>query len=477
MSSESSTSCSLNALQKLATFVSEKDFHLTPDSQVSIRDALIDTLGCIVVGMKEDSAAKALLGVQDWGMGSSTVFGTGITLAAPWAAFVNATAGHSLDFDDWESPGNTHISVVLIPALLAVASTKETSGRDILIAYAAGFEVIARLGEAMNFDHYAMGWHSTATLGAIGAAASVAKLLGLTAEETANALSIASSQASGYTCQFGSDAKPLQAGFAAKSGVFAAKLAKSGLNGQTHVFDAPNGLKTLMSHGDTQRFNRPFEEFPWETLAIDQYGLAVKAYPCCGYTHRLIDCAIQIRKNSEFDPMEVKSVTASLPDFHSNILPFQQPANRSEALFSAPFCIAVTLLGRIPTLLEIHRRAWEEPVVKELISKVTKVARVPANPALNYDAIDPDWVEVLMNDGTVHRAEVAFPLGAPENRMSSEQIMDKFMLNAKIASNLKSNSPESFYLNVTSLLKWTDSEDINILLDEVNNSFIIPAQP
>ncbi|NKB76533.1 MAG: hypothetical protein GKR96_05675 [Gammaproteobacteria bacterium] len=460
-----------NALEKLAVFVNETNFCLTEKSHISVRDALIDTLGCIIVGMKEDNTKKAIDAVQEWGKGTAPLFGYNLSLSPPWAAFVNATAGHSLDFDDWESPGNTHLSVVLFPSLLAVASTRPTSGRELVDAYVAGFEVVARLGEAMNFDHYSMGWHSTATLGAIGAAASVARLLGLDARKTANAMSIAASQASGYTCQFGSDAKPLQAGFAAKAGVVAAKLAESGLCGQTHVFDADNGLKALMSHGDSDRFNRPFINFPGGELAIEQYGLAVKAYPCCGYTHRLIDCAVMIQKIPGFDPVEINTVTASLPDFHSNILPFQQPESRTEALFSVPFCVALTLLGRAPTLVEINQESWTDPMVMELIKKVEKVSRTPNNTALNYDPDDPDWVKVVMKDGTVHQTENTFPLGSPENKMTSDQIMEKFVLNAATAT----NHSDKLHIDMSGLRQWSCLPDVNDLLSDLSSDVVIAS--
>ncbi|MGI9407782.1 MAG: MmgE/PrpD family protein, partial [Hyphomicrobiaceae bacterium] len=192
------------AITQLARYVATGQPDYNADVRTTIRHALIDTLGCILAGAREPVARQTLETARNWGAGEAPVYGTGVHLPAPWAAMVNATAAHALEFDDWEVPGNTHPSAVLIPALLAAAASGEhtVSGADIVDAYAMGFEVIARIGEAVNFEHYNDGFHSTATLGAIGAAGGVTRLMKLDAETTANALALSVSQAIGYACQF-----------------------------------------------------------------------------------------------------------------------------------------------------------------------------------------------------------------------------------------------------------------------------------
>ena len=217
------------ALTRLARFVAEDPLEADAATLAILRDGVIDILGCIRAGVNTDVAVKAREGIRAMGPsnGAASLIGTGMKTAAPQAAFLNAVAGHALDFDDWEVLGNTHPTVVLLPALLAIAKL-ETSGRDLARAYLGGFEVIARMGEGMNFEHYDMGWHSTATLGAPAAAAACCRLMGLSVETTADAMSFAISMASGYICQFGSHAKPIQAGHAARVGIEAAFLAQQG---------------------------------------------------------------------------------------------------------------------------------------------------------------------------------------------------------------------------------------------------------
>lgn len=418
-----------------------------------VRYALIDTLGCILIGSKQPASIQTRSAVSNWGKGTAAVFGTNLALPAPWAALANGTAGHCLDFDDWESPGNTHISVVLFAALLAASAENQNepvSGRAIFDAYLVGFEIIARIGEGVNFDHYENGWHSTATLGAVGAAAAVARLKRLTAEQATHSMSIAFSHAVGYTDQFGSNAKALQVGSAAKTGVIAATFAANGLTGHRDILESGKGFARLMGKGNADLYPAIMEKLG-SKLAATEFGLAVKPYPSCGYTHRVIDCALKLRERADFEADQIKKITVSITDFHLGILPFQQPKNQAEAMFSAPFCVAQALLNGQLTAADLAANIWQDPTVSELTAKVIKVARPRKNPELNYDPADPDWVEIEYNSGEKQRAEVAFPLGTPENPMSAEQILAKFFNN----SGLHKNDAE-----VYTLQNWIEAADI-----------------
>ncbi|MEM7118751.1 MAG: MmgE/PrpD family protein [Chloroflexota bacterium] len=453
---------------RLAHFVANTPVFPSKTTISITRDALIDTLGCILVGSRQPVAQKTQATVAAWGQGQAPIFGTELSVAAPWAALANATAGHALDFDDWEIPGNSHSSVVIFPALLAVgaeaaAKGQSYSGKAILDAYIVGFEIIARIGEAVNFEHYDKGWHTTGTLAAVGAAAAVARLKGFNGEMTGHALSLAVSQAVGYTTQFGSNAKPLQGGFAAKVGVVAAALAEQGLTGQPHVLESDKGFNMLLGHGDMARFWAVFDRWNGSgddaSLALTEYGLVFKPYPSCGYTHRAIDCALAMRQESRFDLNTISKIRVSLPDMHAGILPFQQPTKRAEALFSIPFCVAQALIYGGLGLADIEAERWEETAVRSLIAKTTLLVRQPKRPDLNYDADDPDWLEVELANGTILRTEVAFPLGAPQNRLSSEQIMAKFRGNAAF-------SVENEAV-ISALAQWDTASDINHVVNQI----------
>src|SRR5688572_29948517 len=189
----------------------------------------IDVIAVTIPGAVEPVARKVFETVSGWGAGPSTAIGQGASLAAPWAALVNGTAAHALDFDDNFDPAKAHATAVLAPAILALAEQEGASGRDCLDAYIAGLQILGRVGQGVNPAHRNRGWHATATVGAIGAAAACARLLGLPAREAAYTLSIATSMAGGFMSQFRTMTKAMHAGLAAKSGVMAASLARGGV--------------------------------------------------------------------------------------------------------------------------------------------------------------------------------------------------------------------------------------------------------
>ncbi|WP_305985687.1 MmgE/PrpD family protein [Roseibium sp. MMSF_3544] len=415
-----------DALVRLARFVVDDPLDADPRTLAILRSGVIDTLGCIHAGARSDVAGrsrKAATAME--AAGAAKVIGTDLCASRPQAAFLNAVAGHALDFDDWEIPGNTHPTVVLLPALLAVIG-KEVRGEDLARAYLAGFEVIARLGEALNFDHYDAGWHTTATLGAPGAAAACARVLGLSVEQTVNALSFAVSAASGFTCQFGSNAKPLQAGFAARSGVEAAFLASAGLTGQPDVLDHSRGAAALMGGLNTSRLSAALAKLGG-TYALAEHGLVMKPWPSCGYTHRIMTCALRMR--DRVGSGRIERIELHLPDFHAAVLPFGSPCDRSEALFSLPFVAAIGLSKAGLDLTDLETRAWEQPDIKKLMAVTEVHPFKPVKPEVNYSEEDPDRMIVVGSNGQRLEETCSFPTGSPQFPMDERQILSKFESN------------------------------------------------
>src|SRR3954470_17941252 len=140
------------------------------------RRAFVDTIAVMLAGQEEACTAATRRAVATWGNGPCLVMG-GAPMAAPWAALVNGTAAHALDYDDVLDPAMSHPSAALVPAILAVGETQDASGADCLDAFLVGFEVLARLGEAMNLAHYKRGWHTTLSLGSMGVAAACARMM------------------------------------------------------------------------------------------------------------------------------------------------------------------------------------------------------------------------------------------------------------------------------------------------------------
>ena len=394
-------------------------------AQDVIAPAVADCFGCILAGAESKVADRVVTSLAAYGAGQAPLYGRGQTISPLFAAQINAVAGHAWDLDDWEEPGNTHPTVVLLPALLAAAHIKTARGAELLAAYAVGAEIIMRLGEALTLDHYARGFHSTATLGTIGAAGAVARLLNLSEEQTAHALALSVSQATGYTLQFGSNAKPLQAGWAARGGLESALLAAQGVTGQPHVLDSNRGFAGLMGRFDAARFAQAMDRLaaPWALL---DYGLVLKPWPSCGYTHRLMTAALDLRPKVKDRLTEITAIHARIPDFHAEILPFHLPTSRAEALFSAPACIAQTLVSGNLTLGDSEAGFWTLPEVARLINRTGLTAEPALHPDLNYDPEQPDVLVVELASGDRLEARCAYPLGAAQNPMTTDQLAAKF---------------------------------------------------
>ena len=446
------------ALERISRHISQTHFEPSTASINYIRDAVIDIYGCMLAGATQPVAVKThqalLAGGQIHAQASAKIYGTDYCATAGAAAMANAIAGHALDFDDWEIPGNTHISVVLLPAILAASSGRELSGKAALNAYIAGYETIACIGEAINLEHYDQGWHSTATIGAIGAAAAVARLFGLDCEQTANALAIATSRALGYNAQFGSETKPVQVGFAVDGGVSAAYLAAAGVTGQTHMLDHTRGMAALMSHADLDRIAKAVSTID-ESLAVDEYGIVFKPWPCCGYTHRIMTGMLELHA-SDIDPDTIDSIELHLPDMHAGILPFKQPKNQSEALFSLPFCASMALLTGNLTITDIKHQSWQREDVKQVIPKISIHGFKPDRPELNYDPEQPDRI-VMYRNGEQQTINIPYPLGSPQRPMTQQQLLQKFQLNA----NLDEAGANHLWQN---LRNWPAADDIHGLL-------------
>ena len=445
------------ALQCISRHISRTRFAPNATSLGFLRDAFIDTYGCMLIGAGQPVSTKTHQALIAGGSihpgGQATIFGTDYRATPGTAAMANAIAGHALEFDDWEVPGNTHVSVVLVPAILAAAAGRPLPGKEAIDAYLAGYETIARIGEAINLEHYDQGWHATATIGAIGVAAAVARLLALDSEQTANALALATSRALGYNAQFGSEAKPVQVGFAVDGGLVSAQLAAAGVTGQAHMLEHDTGMAAMMSDAGLERIVAAMSRMG-ESLAFDDYHIVFKPWPSCGYTHRIMTGMLELRSHG-IDPSGIENIELQLPDMHAGILPFTQPCDRSEALFSLPFCAALVLLDGDLNIDHIRDQAWNRDDVRRLVDRISVRPFKPERPELNYDPLQPDRILVECGEDS-HCIEVPYPLGSPQLPVSQQQLQRKFQLNA----GLDEASAASHW---QSLAGWIDSNDIHDL--------------
>ena len=215
-------------------------------AQARAATAILDTVGVTLAGASE-TASRIVQDVMADDRGDAcSILGTSRRASAGGAALANGTAAHALDYDDMCFVSLAHPSAPLVSALVAAGERIGAPGTRLIDAYVIGFEIEARLGRLMNPRHYQRGWHCTSTLGTIGAAAAVSRLLNLDAHQAAHAMAIAASEASGLKENFGTMVKPLHAGLAARDGVLAALLAGGGLTASARAIDGSQGFLRAM---------------------------------------------------------------------------------------------------------------------------------------------------------------------------------------------------------------------------------------
>jgi 2-methylcitrate dehydratase PrpD len=407
--------------EKLAEFAASTDYDSLPEEVVTAaKRAVLDTLAVTVAGCREEAAAIITAYVRELGAaGEAGVVGSGFQTAASEAALANGTLAHALDYDDVSTSVLGHPSAPLLPAVLALAEKTGASGKDVIVAFVGGFEVECKVGTVIGPSHYARGWHPTATLGTLGAAAACAKLLRSDVEATRAALGIATSLAGGSRQNFGTMSKPLHAGIAARNGVVAASLAAKGFTADASIIEAPLGFLHLFGVGDhdaekaVTSLGRPFD--------IISPGISVKLYPCCYATHRAVDAALQLRKETDIEPRRIARVEVRVSPGTALPLIHHRPETGLEAKFSMEYCLAAALIDGRVNLASFSDQAAQRPQAKELLQRVEMVEGEQGLPI-----VGPATVTVTLDDGSQHSRRVETPRGEPKAPLTWEELVAKY---------------------------------------------------
>ena len=397
------------------------------------RIAILDTVGCILAGAHEDCTRIAdKITTAGGSSGDSLIFGSTRRVRPMDAAFVNGTASHALDYDDCSDTLGGHPSAPILPGLFALAETRQTSGRDFLAAYVAGWEAETRIARGVNFLHYEKGWHPTATLGVFGASpcrsdgnAACAHLLGLPAERIATALALAASFSSGIKANFGTMTKPLHVGHASRNGLQAALLAADGFTASDDVFEHKQGFLNVFNgsgHYNVDAMLAEREE-PWDIVSP---GVAIKQYPCCGSTHPAIDAILMLVREHGLRPEQIERVdswTHARRLAHTNR---PDPQSALDAKFSVQYCLARGIVSGRILIEHFEGKSYQEAPVQALLKRI-HVAPQPSMPVDPSEHFGAD-VTVTLTDGRVLSQSVKRPLGrGPTHPLPQELLEAKFM--------------------------------------------------
>ena len=380
------------------------------------RQCVLDYLGCAVAGAG-DPLVRLLLDemIEAGGPGQAGIIGHAERLPVLAAALVNGAAGHALDFDDVNLAMPGHPSVAILPALLALAELRGSSGREVVTAFVAGYETACRIGMALQPGHYALGFHSTATLGSFGAAAACARLLGLDGDQTATALGIAGTQAAGLKSQFGTMCKPFHAGKAAQNGLIAARLAARGFSSRADLLECDQGFAA--THGP--------DFSPEAALATPEDGFYIlanlfKYHAACYMTHAPIETARRVRRDHGLSPERIAGVTLRLDAGCDRICNIPAPVDGLQSKFSLRQTVAMALAGiDTASLAAYSEQNARDPALIGLRERV----------ALDFHAGWPSTlaeIEVTLDDG--RRVSARYDAGIPATDIAEqgERLAAKF---------------------------------------------------
>ena len=388
------------------------------------RISFIDTIGCAFAGINEKCAqiAQKVLTTGRSG-GNSLIWGTALRTAALDAASINGTASHALDYDDCNNALAGHPSTVLLPASLAIAEELGASGRDVVLAYVTGFETQGKVAHAVHLHHYEKGWHPTATLGIFGAAAASAKLLKLDAGQTATALSIAASLASGLKANFGTMTKPLHAGECTRNGLYAALLAREGFTACPEAFEHKHGYFEVFNGAGNYDAAKALAGWA-SPLEILSPGVGLKQYPCCGSTHSAIDAMLILRERHKLTPDNVAKIESITHDRALAHTDRADPRSVLDAKFSVQYCVARALMHGDVGFEHFEGNAYADADVQKILKRI--VARPhDYQPKGMYEHFQGEVV-VTTTDGQRFSARVDQPLRGPQNSAPPDRLQQKF---------------------------------------------------
>jgi 2-methylcitrate dehydratase PrpD len=410
--------------EQLARFLVETKYDNIPEEAVlRAKDIMLDTLGVIIAGSREE-AAKTMISFIDTlgGKPAAGVINGGYLTSAPHAALANGTSAHVLDYDD-SGMGQGHSGVVILPAVLAVAEENGNSGKEVLAAYILGTEIMGRMGNGLPELHI-KGWHPTSVFGAMGAAAAAAKLLNLNADQTAMALGLVGSQAGGLLHNFGTFTKPFHAGHAARSGVMSAMMIKHGFTASKDILDGNNNLHSVF-------YGKKFDLTSYigklgAPFCLVSPGTHVKKYPTCYGNHRSLDAMLHLVNEYDIKPEDVESVDCQGIPLYLTLLFYTNPTTGLQAKFSMQFNMAAAIAYRAVGLAQVTDEGVNNPVVRDLMQRVT----LRANPAWQEGEskweLHPDIVTVKLKNGKEYSHEVVRARGHAEVPLTWDELLAKY---------------------------------------------------
>lgn len=419
----------MSVAERLAEYVVGLSFENLPENVInSAKQVLLDTLGCAIGGYDGEPSKIVRSLIEGTGArGKSTIIGSGAKTTAPNATLANGVMARILDFNDvYIARDATHPNEPVILPALAVGEERRVSGQQLITAIVAGYEVDMRFAEVVSKGIDARGFSQTATLGQYVTPIVAGKLMGLNADQIANAVGICGCHnisLGGVWYGKVTMTKQILNAFSAQSGVVAAQLAEKGFTGPTKIIEGTMGFCEAVAGGacDLDKLTKDLGE---GYKIVDCW---IKAHSCCLRAHPAIDATLELVRMHNLTAEDVKKIRVrtykiAVEEVSGPIK--YKPASVPEAQFSLPYCLASAIIYRLIGPDQFTQDRLTDPRVLDLASKVA----VEADPELekSYPEMLPAVVELETNKGLKVSKRADFQKGHSRNPLTDEELRGKF---------------------------------------------------
>lgn len=406
---------------------------LSPQVEWATRRALLDWFATTLPGCMEPPASMLVAALSDeTSPGQAICYVDGTSRSARQAALINAVASHIVEFDDIFKDGGYHPGSPTIAAALAVAQHRQVSLERLHRAIVAGYEVGCRVSLAIQPSHYAF-WHTTATVGTIGAAVASAALLGCDASGIGHAIALASSFAGGHQQNLTDEgmAKAMHPGHAADAGLLAAKAARAGMTGSLASLAGAKGFAAATSASSGN----------WE-MALDGLGdwtpitrMTIKAHGCCGHIFPAIDAIKALQNDPGFTPEDVVRIHVDGYAATSQMCNRPEAQSAQDARFSIQYCLAAQIVLGAVRLEAFGAAALSDPRIRQLMPRIS--VSEDAELAAAYPSQRMAKIALTLRDGRVVTHFQKTRKGDPEDPLTDDELVAKFLELGGVAADLR----------------------------------------
>jgi 2-methylcitrate dehydratase PrpD len=410
----------------IAQFITDTCFDDIPANVIGeAKKVLLDCIGITVAGSLEPAGKIITEFVKErGGRPEASVVRGGFKTSVLEAALANGVMAHALDFDDG---GHVNLplsrSVAVLPAALACGELVGATGKDVLLGYILGFDLISKVSDGMSGKHYEWGWQTTGTVCTLGAVAAAAKILNLSRGETSRALGIGGSGAGGLRQNNGTMTKPLHAGNAARNGVLAALLAKQGFTGTEEVFEGEFGFCQCFCGSEGYDLDKMTENLGTRYEFVTP-GVGIKRYPACMSNHRSLDAIFNIMNEHKFSAEEVEKVECGVSRDVIDHLFYLNPQSALEGKFSLQYCMAAALLDGKVGLGQFIDERVRDSHIHEFMNKIHVYEHPETRNLSRNDQFSE--ITVQLKDGQIFSNRVKLVRGRPGNPLGYDEIVAKY---------------------------------------------------